>query len=209
MNEILNQYSGLIAIIALLITIPIGIVVNLITPKIQSWIDKRSLNNVCKRISVINLDFQEVDKQLSEPTYALAKLLHGLLIALLGLFLLMQISFFLIVIVIYYVQLVGKEELKLFVNIIEPRNIIGSIIGFILGIIVSYYCTRGSIEFVKKLRRITSYSDWKKDKENELEQLNKLLLEKYSKQKEGIDERLIVKSEKNISKYHVIKKKKK
>ena len=58
MIEFLKEINWLVS---LLVGIPLSIVANLLTPKLQNWLAKRSMQKSKKRITLINLEYKKID----------------------------------------------------------------------------------------------------------------------------------------------------
>ena len=84
MTEFLNTYAGWLSLVAIIVSIPLGILANLATPKLQAWFAMRSNRALQGRIVFLERLVKETDRIVSEPPYAVARFVSTAFTALLG-----------------------------------------------------------------------------------------------------------------------------
>lgn len=76
MSDFLNQYSGILSVIGLILTIPLSVLANLLTPKIKNWNALRSVKFLEKRINELKLDILLAERLSTDSSYAIARFTH-------------------------------------------------------------------------------------------------------------------------------------
>jgi hypothetical protein len=70
--ELLNTYSGFLAVFALFLAIPLSILANLLTPALRKWYARRSLKAAQRRVSYLDRQIAVADRLCSDTSYAIA-----------------------------------------------------------------------------------------------------------------------------------------
>ncbi|HEY0072141.1 MAG TPA: hypothetical protein VGE04_19435 [Chloroflexia bacterium] len=86
MLQWLNEYGGLLACLGFLLSIPLAVVANLMTPSAKDWFAQRSKANARKRILKLQEELKEKSELYDQPTRMLTYVLLFLMAMVLGLF---------------------------------------------------------------------------------------------------------------------------
>lgn len=163
MTELLNYYSGWLGFIAIIISVPIGVGVNLATPKIQRWFAQKSRKSIEKRILQLENLLTDTQKLVSDQIQLNARL-----------FLIMAINNRRQTTIT--LAIVVGAVLVIYSSINQPH--ITLIIIILFAFLNGYAASRLSkmrSEFRELYFRVTSYDEWKEETEKEIEQLKSKL----------------------------------
>jgi len=177
MNDFLNHYSGLLSILAIVLSIPTGILSTLVSPKVKAWLAFRSTKRRLNRIQVLEAQIAEIESLKSKPVLVITKFVNlshkGLTrqIVLVVLFILMTAF---IISISYFSR--PESMFSQYLNAPMPPI---STFGLVLWILALFFLSVGLVVFVsvptlqlqELTYRVENFTKWKQQVMKEIEEL--------------------------------------
>ncbi len=169
MNDFL--FPLMILIIGLLLAVPIGIAVNLLTPKARSRLALRSTQKIQQRILLLEESVEQTERMIGEPTFAVAefaKLAVQVVAADMVVLILLPL--------LLYLGLVLRVLLPV-PGIINPatRYVVAGLGSLVVGGVVGYTLSRPLSNLRAAYRRVIKYEKWRQATLDEIEELKRRL----------------------------------
>jgi hypothetical protein len=169
MSDWVNNSSIWLSITAILISVPLGILANLVTPKVRGWLAMQTTNSITKQIIYLENLVIQTDRLVSEPSFAIAKFTNIALRAIIGQ---IGVNMFFAVIILGGINLLSKQESSLITIAITIPVVFMFIAGMFLVAAASYR----TMELYAMTHRVEKYVEWKKETLAEIKSLNRRLL---------------------------------
>jgi len=169
MNELLNQYSGWISIISIFLSIPMGFLINLLTPKIKRWLDSNSEKSIQEQIRLLQEQVDQTDRLVKEPSYAVAKFVNIALRAILGIFAVFGLG----IVILWYLlsQIINNPELA--IPISTPGQLFSGLVGTLMGAFISFLLSGNVLKLYSMTHRVEKYNEWRKETIEEIDNLKR------------------------------------
>lgn len=174
MSEWINNNSEWLSILFLFLSIPLGILTNIITPKVQKWLASQSKESVRKQIEQTERMIKLADRMIAKPSFAIAKFANMLLRAIMGyvgiaLFLSMAVFF------LSNPNLLMSTPTEDVPNSRTIYTILNLALFFLPGFLIMIITSRKTIELYAMTYWIEENEEWKQEKIKEIEVLKKKL----------------------------------
>ncbi len=177
MTEFLNAYSGWLSLVALILSIPLGIVANLAAPKFQIWYASRSSRALRNRIHLLETQVEQTDRLVSETSYAIAQFAYKGFFAVVGWITALAVFLFLSMTVLG-VEIVAAlssdlpEPLQVLYGSGSPTVIkLTFVLGVIAGSTSAFLISRPTFVLLRMANRVTAHKKWKEKTLLEIQEL--------------------------------------
>lgn len=179
MNDFLNRYSGWLSILAIVLSVPIGIGINLVSPKVEAWFAFRSTKRRLKRIQVLEHRIAEVESFNSQPVLAISKfanLSHKGLARQFALVLLFIVAIASLVAISYFSR--PESVFSQYLNTpmlisAGPLLVWTTLVVFLLSVALVRFVLGPTFELQELTYRVENFSKWKQQAVKEIEELRK------------------------------------
>jgi len=177
MSEFLNTYSGWISVISLIIAIPLGVLGNLATPKVQKWLSLQSKQSVMRRIESLENLIEQVDRFKVDPSFAIAKFINIEHRAMMQKVIQYQLITFGLLIMLFFNKdsNLSLSEPIVFSNFAQLTFTI--IFGLFLGASITGFFSSKTIELYSMTYQLEQYDEWKSRTISEINGLKRRLAE--------------------------------
>ena len=171
-----DNNSQWLSIFFLFLSIPLGILTNIITPKFQLWLALWSKKSLRKQIEKAEKTVKLIDRMIKEPSFAIAKFSNTLLRALMG-YIGISLFFTFIIVVSNNPNIFTSPPPKDLPQADTVRTILNAVYVFLPSFILIINTSRKTIELYAMTYWIEENAKWKQEKIKEIERLKKKLAE--------------------------------